>query len=79
MKNYIDIKVQSWKRFYLPDNLEKDSIINTILNVPSDLSKYDSRYLTGTETIVKVDDDSSVTVELYQNDICVWDNSDKNN
>lgn len=84
MSKYVDIKVTIWQRLHFKEDADLQKIIDTIQTVGQNYICDDSFGFTECETLLETEDMMTVeenednpTVEVYDEDELIWDNSPK--
>jgi hypothetical protein len=78
MSKYLDFKITTWKRLILNDNQDLEKTISELYEgfTPYDVESKECENLYDTEEFMSVyENDGCSTIEIYQNDKLIWDNS----
>lgn len=81
MNKYLDYKVTTWIRVKFPDDVDLQQVIKDIEegelppNFKIDETLDFEQMLETEEFMHPVENDGQSTIEIYENDKCIWDNS----
>lgn len=84
MKNYIDVKVTAWKRYYFDEASYMPGIVDLIKEngleevLDEQLGLLESEILSDTEKKLNPShNETEATIEVYENAVRIWNNEPK--
>ena len=78
MKKYLDFKVTTWKRIHFKDDQDLNQIIDDLNKgyTPYEIESEECENLYDVEEFISVNEnDGCSTIEIYEDDKLIWDNS----
>jgi hypothetical protein len=78
MSKYLDFKITTWKRLYFKDDQDLDKTISDLYKgfTPYEIESEECEDLCDTEEFIGVNEnDGCSTIEIYDNNKLIWDNS----
>ena len=79
-RNFVDVKVTIWQRYYFTDPTDMKEVAKTIQEnagvqgICDNENFMNMEYLDETETVHHVSEDGQSTIEVFENDKTIWEN-----